>query len=444
MIDWTIKKQILTPVVAPVGIVAYHHRRNYETDTRKSMRYLALFTLVSLPAMAMTNVDLYRTEVVLEQNVKNADAQARVDGMKEIIVRASGDRSALDNDVVKKALSQNSQYLSQMSYGQINNQKTMQLVFSKPQIQTLLGQAKLPIWPAERANILVWLVEETQNDRSIAWEDSSSSTLQHIKQQAEDRGLPLTLPVGDFDDATGINVSDLWGGFAQPVGAASQRYPVDAVMVVRAQGDTLRWTLYDQKPNTIGVTRQAPMSGSAQGVDSANQMIDQISQYYAKNNAVVLADESSEAVKIRFVDLGNAVDFFLLEEQLKKLSSVASLDILTIQGQQVTFKAHLLTSSSEFEQQLSRMLDVTRLDPIIEVPAIEPQKIEPVIEATQPVANSANSEAASVEAKPAVVPVGETILLYEWNGAPATVPVLTEVTEQEAEPVDGIQDSMTL
>ncbi|WCP66339.1 DUF2066 domain-containing protein [Vibrio tubiashii] len=401
------------------------------------MRHLALFILglVALPALALTNVDLYQTEVVLDQAADNADAKARAEGMKEVIVRASGDRNAVSNEVVQKALKQSSQYVAQLSYGQVNEQQSLRMVFSAPHIRSLLSQAQLPIWPAARANLLVWLVEEGQADRNIIWEHSPSLVLDQMKQQALKRGLPLTVPVGDFDDITGVAVSDLWGGFIQPVGQASQRYPVDGVLVVKAQGNSLRWTLYDQRPASIGVTRQAPLAGSNNGIDAADKMINQISDYYAKKSAVVVASESSEAVKVRFTELNDAVSFFTLENQLKKLSSVASIDILKIQGNQVTFNVHLLSTQQEFEQEVRRMRDVTQLESVTDEPqVIAPEVIEPSIE-TLPVEvdNLAQGNEVepfepvqAIEAAPEVIPA-EMILLFEWQGKPYVAPAAEEV-----------------
>lgn len=397
------------------------------------MRHLALFILglVALPALALTNVDLYQTEVVLDQAADNADAKARAEGMKEVIVRASGDRNAVSNEVVQKALKQSSQYVAQLSYGQVNEQQSLRMVFSAPHIRSLLSQAQLPIWPAARANLLVWLVEEGQADRNIIWEHSPSLVLDQMKQQAAKRGLPLTVPVGDFDDITGVAVSDLWGGFIQPVGQASQRYPVDGVLVVKAQGNSLRWTLYDQRPASIGVTRQAPLAGSNNGIDAADKMINQISDYYAKKSAVVVASESSEAVKVRFTELNDAVSFFTLENQLKKLSSVASIDILKIQGNQVAFNVHLLSTQQEFEQEVRRMRDVTQLESVTDEPQIiAPEVIEPSIEKL-PVEGDNLAQGnevepfepvQAIEAAPEVIPA-EMILLFEWQGKPYVAPV---------------------
>ncbi|MCK6265423.1 DUF2066 domain-containing protein [Vibrio sp. ZSDE26] len=324
------------------------------------MRHLALLVvgLLSASVHALTTVDLYRSEITIDQEKQNGDTAARVQGMKEVIVRASGDREAIDNEVVKKALNQYSQYLSQISYGP--DQSSIRMAFSAPHIRSLLSQAQLPFWPQTRSNLLVWLVEDSNFERNISWEHSSTQTLNRIKQQAEVRGLPLTVPVGDFDDVTGIAISDVWGGFVEPISDASQRYPSDAVLVVRAQGNNIRWTLYDQKPASMTSRSQVPLTGRESGSSAAADMINAVSDYYANKDAVVVASESSESVTAEFALIDSAPDFFQLEDKLKSLSSVASLDILSIQGSTVTFKVHLLATQQEFEQEVLRMREVNK------------------------------------------------------------------------------------
>ncbi|WP_070967160.1 DUF2066 domain-containing protein [Vibrio sonorensis] len=397
------------------------------------MRYLALLMigLMATPVMALTKVDLYQAEVVLNKDDSNPDAAARKEGMKQVLVRASGDTGVINNEVVAKALAQNSQYVSQLSYATKGGEQSLRMGFSGAHIRSLLSQAQLPFWPATRANVLVWIVEESQYERVITWEHSSSELLQELRDQAELRGLPITVPAGDFDDITGVSVTDLWGGFAQPLGQASQRYPVDAVLLLRAQGSTLRWSLYDQKPSTIGVTRQAPLSGSNNGVTAVSKMVNQVSDYFAKKSAVVVASESSETVKARFVGISTAYDFFTLENQLKSLSSVASLDILKIQGEQVTFNVHLLATRGDFSQEVSRLRNVKQLEDIVETSTVETNTFEstayndeiaPVLAETQP--------AESVEQAPELpVMESERILLFEWLTSQMSKPKV-EVTEE--------------
>ncbi len=370
------------------------------------MRYLAflLAGLISLPASALTNVNLYKTTVAFDQTQDGADARARATGMKEVIIRATGDKQAADNEVVQKALRQYNQYLNQFSYGQNDESSTITMEFSAPQIRSLITQAQLPFWPANRASVLIWLVEESKYERTVAWEHSDSKALKQIKDESIARGLPLTVPVGDFDDITGLEISDLWGGFVKPISLASDRYPTDAILVVKSQGTSLRWTLYDQNAYGMLHSKKAPIQGRAAGSNAAMNMIDQISDYYAEKNSVLVGEESSQMVLASFSPIKDAEDFFSLENRLKKLSSVASLDILKVQGTEVVFGVHLLASEENFEQEVLRIAQVKKAKEEVLPPTT-----------TNDLQADAESNNAEMSQPPADVVVTETIVEPEYN-----------------------------
>lgn len=374
------------------------------------MRYLAVLMmgLLTFPAFALTRVNLYQAEVAIDPQQNNADATARVRGMEEVIVRATGSQDSLKNDAVQKALRQNNQYITQISTQQQGTQSVLRLQFSAPHIRSLLTQAQLPFWPESRSNLLVWLVEEANYDRSISWEHADTPVLNQMKNRARVRGLPLTVPVGDFDDVTGVQVSDLWGGFINPISTASQRYPTDAVLVVRVQGSDVRWTLFDQAANTMVAQPKSPISGQASGEQAASEMIDEISDYYASKSAVVVSSESSQSVLAQFGPLDSAQDFFVVENKLKRLSSVASLDILKIQGTEVTFKVHLLASVDEFANEVVRMGQVVRM----EAPQDDVSATDNLTSDT-PTEGSLNE---NQEPEVAPQPASSTTLYFSWQG----------------------------
>ncbi|MDF5549560.1 DUF2066 domain-containing protein, partial [Vibrio parahaemolyticus] len=238
-----------------------------------------------------------------------------------------------------------------LSYGQVDGKASLKMLFNNDQISSLLTQAQLPSWSPNRANILVWMVEEQGYDRNIAWEHSESSNVAALRSAAKLRGLPITIPVGDFDDVTGVNVSDLWGGFIEPIGQASQRYPADAVLVVRAQGEQIRWTLYDQSPTRIVEAQRSPRSGSVSGANAIEEMVDGIADYYASKSAVVVSGKSSKALAVKVLNVTSATDFFRLENALKQLNSVAGTEIKRVQGDELTLNIHLLASQQAFEKE---------------------------------------------------------------------------------------------
>ncbi|MGR5131430.1 DUF2066 domain-containing protein [Vibrio alfacsensis] len=400
------------------------------------MRYLALLLIgwLSLPAYALTQVDVYRAEVVIDSNQKDGESLARQQGMQDVIVRATGTDASLSNPVIQKALGSSSRYISQLGYGQVDGQNGLKMLFNSGQIRSLLTQAQLPFWSPNRANILVWLVEEQGYDRAITWEHSDSLSVVALRNAAQVRGLPLTIPVGDFDDVTGVNVSDIWGGFIDPIRQASVRYPADAVLIVRVQGDKIRWTLYDQSPAQLSESQPAPRSGSTSGSGAISAMVGDIADYYAKKSAVVVSSKSSESIDVKVLNIASAADFFGLEKALAKLNSVAGTEIKRVQGNEVTLTIHLLAPQQAFEQEASSIsqlmvfedplggLDEQAVPVQLPVEPVEPVQL-PVETVADQVASVVEQDVAAEDVQPSVPaqpiniePVPEQYdLIYQWK-----------------------------
>ncbi|MFC5078416.1 hypothetical protein VTH8203_04089 [Vibrio thalassae] len=386
------------------------------------MRYLAwlLATVFVMPAYALTKVDIYSTEVVVNSEEPNADEVARQQGMLEVLIKASGDSNAAANPVVKKALGNNSQFITQLGYTQLNGEQALRMTFNSEQINTLLKQADLSSWPIERANVMVWLVEDDGRDRAITWEHTNSEAADQLRKEAKRRGLPVTFPVGDFDDMTGIQPTDLWGGFVGPISQATQRYPVDAVMVVRAEGNNLRWTLYDQAPDTLGRNQLEPITGSASGSAAMATLIDQVSDYYAAKNATVVSGESAGTITVSFTGIKNADSFFTLERALGRLASTAKVEVAEVKGDDVIIRAYLLGSIESFEQEVLKLglvkkVDVQPEDVIVE--STESPQTLPV-EDTSNVKPDPNSQTqATVTDATVVTSVDETSIAKDFEEA---------------------------
>ncbi|MDR9828809.1 DUF2066 domain-containing protein [Vibrio sp. FNV 38] len=321
---------------------------------------LLLISLISLPLMAMTQVNLYQSSIMIDQEAQNGDQLARSQGLEQVIVRASGDANAASNPVIKKAIGKTSQYITQISYASRGEEQEVRLVFSEPRVRALLTQAELPYWPAQRKTVLVWLVEEEAAQRMISWDYADTQYMATLRDSAQARGLPLTFPLGDFEDITSIEVSDVWGGFEDVIEQSSQRYPADAVLVVRNDGSNVRWTFYDQEP-TQGL--RATMNRTYPSNTSAQRIIDDLALYYSQKDAVVVSQETSGKTIVTFDNVVSAEQFFKLEKGLEKLSTVATVHVLELNADKVTFEVELLASRADFEQSVLRALKA-RTEPV--------------------------------------------------------------------------------
>ncbi|MGL6258125.1 DUF2066 domain-containing protein [Vibrio sp. WXL103] len=346
------------------------------------MRKIALFfiSLLSLPVLAMSQVNLYQSSVVIDPAAANGDQQARAQGLEQVIVRASGDADAASNPVIQKALGQTSRYVRQISYASQGEDQVIRLVFSEPAIRELLVQAELPYWPARRQTVLVWLAEDSPEQRAISWEYADTEFMRELKQQARVRGVPLTFPLGDFEDMTSIEVSDIWGNFTTTVEASSQRYPVDGVLVVRRDARNTRWNHYAQQPSDGLRNTQRD---SASSTEAAEQIIDQLASYYSQHNALQSNVQSAGQTVVTFENVVKASQLFKLERGLEALSSVASASVVQVQADRVTFEVDLLSSRGVFEQSVQEALgNIVAEDSTAEVPqpAVPVQMPEPDLE----------------------------------------------------------------
>ncbi|KJY68994.1 DUF2066 domain-containing protein [Vibrio nigripulchritudo] len=392
-----------------------------------------LLSLLAFPGFALTKVDIFQSEVVLSAEEKAEDL-AKAQGLEQVLIKASGQKDVASNPVIEKAMKSTSPYLSQISFGNLDGQETLKVAFNPKQIQGLLTQAGLPYWSESRSSVLVWIVEEDRYERQIIWEQSGSNVTQLLNQFSDSRGLPVTVPVGDFDDVTGISAPEIWGAFVDPISKASQRYPADAVLVLRIQHlssgrATVRWTLFDQTPSQMIGSQQSPMSGQERGEFSASlqQVVDQVSDYFAGKSAVQVSDVSTENVTVQFLEVKSSRDFFQLESLFKSLNSVASTEVLKIQGSEVTFKVHLLAPMVDFQRELNNFKQVREFS--LEVPV----ESEPVLVESTPVISD-DPQTAEPEV-PLETAVEETIPEENIDSN------ATDVLPEQDEPVAGSETS---
>ncbi|MFA0081244.1 DUF2066 domain-containing protein [Vibrio breoganii] len=401
------------------------------------MRFLAcmLAALTSFSAFAVTKVNVFDTEAVVIKQKEDArysgEELARREGMRDVIVRATGDAASLDNAVVKKAITQSSRFLSTITPSEKGGQPTLKMSFNPKQIQALLAQADLPYWPDERARLLVWVVEDNGYDRTISWEQSQRTSIENLRYVAAQKGLPITVPVGDIDDVTSIQPTEVWGNFTKQISDSSRRYDVDAVVVARitrnGSQQNLRWTLYDDKPQFIADASLSPVTGEASGTNKqvTETFVADLGRYYAQKSSAKASGEIASSVIVNFKGVAEAQSFFNIERMLEDLSSVASVELMHVMGSSVDFRVNLITDTADFDRQILRSNKVTKVEAAVEPTPVEPAteaQAESTLDAPQSGAESTTADNTESQAAEEVKPTTEEsvepkpeVLMYEWQ-----------------------------
>lgn len=218
----------------------------------KKINFLLFVIIVLLTSMAVEAVEvkgLYQASIAINSQNSSDRASALKKALAAVMLKVGGEKSVLDNAVIKKSLRNYRLYLSQYRYQQKTlqvadkqgNQKQLFLLasFNEEKINQLFQQANLPLWGSLRPQVLLWLVDEQGLSRRIMSNSSVSNLPFMVNEFSAQRGLPIMMPLMDLTDADQIKVSDVWGRFQQPIKEASMRYLAEAIVVMRISNTSL-------------------------------------------------------------------------------------------------------------------------------------------------------------------------------------------------------------
>ncbi len=187
---------------------------------------LTLFVVAS--AQAVTVPDLYETA----QPVDGSRDAAFAEALKTVLVRVSGQRDAA---LRVGEVSDPRKYVQRFGFTADN---VLEVGFDSSSVDQLLSKAGLPIWGRERpATVVMFGVEEAGGTWRWLAADTPAREREAIEKVARQRGLPLKWPVMDAQERT--EASSESPGLMQ----AAARYAANAVLIGRARGGTVQWTL---------------------------------------------------------------------------------------------------------------------------------------------------------------------------------------------------------
>lgn len=183
--------------------------------------------LVVASAEAVTVPNLYETA----QPVEGSRDAAFVEALRTVLVRVSGQRDAA---LRVGEISDPRRYVQRFGFTADN---VLEVGFDAASVDQLLSSAGLPIWGRERpATVVMFGVEEGGAWRWLA-ADTPARERETIEKIARGRGLPLKWPVMDAQERSAASSES--PGLMQ----VATRYGADAVLVGRARGGVVQWTL---------------------------------------------------------------------------------------------------------------------------------------------------------------------------------------------------------
>lgn len=224
---------------------------------------LACCFFLSYPAFldAARAPGLYQAEIaVADQTTAGREAAVR-ECLRLVLLKLTGSRTAAGAAALLPILEQASSFVQQYRYRETRPDPALAAVGAVPQVyfsvifdegslNRALRAAGAPVWGRERPAVLCWLVLERGRQRLFVGSEEAPELRELLRQRARQRGISVVFPLLDGEDYANLRTSDIWGGFGDPVAAASARYQADVVVAaaVTALSANLwegKWRRYD-------------------------------------------------------------------------------------------------------------------------------------------------------------------------------------------------------
>jgi hypothetical protein len=281
--------------------------------------------LVGGTALAARFQNLYEATVTPDPNAPDAQASAEALALGKVLVRVTGNRAAaLDPQL--QALVRNPQIVVSRA---VLGQGQRRIGFSSRVVDDALTSLNRPVWGAERPLTMLWVAvddglggrallgeNDVPSDAGPAMTEQLKAIRTELKTAADERGLPIALPLLDGEDLSAVTFSDVWGRFEDRVAQASTRYRADAILIGTIRpgvaGTEVQWLLVRG-----GERRLLEGVAVRDGLDSVGDL-------YAADLSVV---GGAATTLISVLDVSSAADYGRVMSYLESLSVLQSVDV---------------------------------------------------------------------------------------------------------------------
>lgn len=308
--------------------------------------------MLSESLLAVEVEELYEGYVVVQsRDNENERQRAFTTAFRQILIKATGNSEILTTPVIRRALANADDYVDTWSYRTLTplntpepssaNSIEISITFFEPEVLSLLDSANIPLWPGNRPYTLVWLVAQDElGARQLLGSNSSDfqDVIEIIENEAGRRGLPLLLPILDFEDLRAVSADDVWEMDAEKLLQVSERYQSESVLLVRVfktlSGDIFGKSnyLFRGQVHEIEVFEESLDAFVEESIALATE---EISTYYA---VLLSGTDSSIEVNLAVEGIESAADYAALLDYVSRLTDVNDFQISSVENQKIMLR----------------------------------------------------------------------------------------------------------
>ena len=322
-------------------------------------KILLVFIMLHVPlAGILADESLYSGTVVVPGQGEEDRNAAVPEAFIQVLQKLSGLREIPISPQLDLALTEAEKLLLSFRYenvdrtgpdGGINRELRLIAQFMPREVDRVVTQLGLPRWQLDRPSVQIWVVVDDGRNRQLkpvefdyAWES--------MQDVAALRGLPVSWPELDEEEAQLIDMRLVWGGFTDYL--VERGAPADgvAIIAIRREGPVwnLRWYFSNGEQHSNWRTSDHElMFALALGV---HQMTDLV----AAGNTIAVSEQGVWTTDITVGELNGADDYAVCLQYLQSLSLVTDIEILGADPGRVHFRLQINASPEHLSDAFER------------------------------------------------------------------------------------------
>jgi hypothetical protein len=302
--------------------------------------FLACLLMVWVASATGQPVDLFVEQAPVENESTETRNAALSAMLERVLVRVSGNLAIAAQPAAAEVLSAAPRLVQQYRYRSVEDDGEMVRYlwarFDGAAVERMLRERNLPVW-VQRPEVLLWLATEQQGQRQLVSFDRRPAAREALLARANERGLPLQLPLLDLEDQAALTPADLWADYLQAVRTASARYPHDRILTGRLTDlGKNRWR---GSWSLITPTNSESFASPSMSFDATLRFaIDQVQDRLAARYAPLEGGAEGGGTQVRFSGVYDLPRYAALLDLVERLEPVRGAALRFADGEDVVFE----------------------------------------------------------------------------------------------------------
>jgi len=262
---------------------------------------------------------------------------ATIAGLREVLIKVSGDSKVINNPVIEQGLSKAEGLLQSYQYVVVDDEQArypfrLHLDFAPDTVLSLLHKANQPIWSRERPLLVTWIIEDLKQN-----EKTSPKVQQLLESAVKRRGLPITQPILDLVERDTLSRFVRGEISIYRLQEISKQYGGNQVLIIKlVQGNQASWQsqwylLSADQPLVWRITGDKLAIIVENGI---NTVVDTLAATSIKDGK----RQSKRRIRVVISDIDSASEYAKVKRSLENLVVVDNVQVMSVKPNEVTYE----------------------------------------------------------------------------------------------------------